>query len=65
MISRSWTYLRSVSTISRMMLFRAASCAFAGAMDDVASDVGESEGSCGEARDGGEGGDWSKASGGR
>lgn len=29
-ISRSWTYFRSVSTVSRMMLLRAVSCAFAG-----------------------------------
>jgi hypothetical protein len=40
MTSRSCTYLRSVSTNSLMMLFRAASCAF-GELSDV-SESGDS-----------------------
>jgi hypothetical protein len=63
MTSRSCTYLRSVSTISRIILFLADSCAFAGGTA-VASPARESRESCDEMADG-EGGDRSKASGGR
>ena len=42
MISRSWTYFRSVSTISRIILFRAVSCAFTGVGTEGTSVVRES-----------------------
>lgn len=63
MTSRSCTYLRSVSTISRIILFLADSCALAGVMA-VASPASESTDSCDEMAVG-EGGDISNASGGR
>lgn len=51
MTSRSCTYLRSVSTISLIILFRAASCAFAGTGTEgvvAVSDSVESSGMGGE-----------------
>ena len=63
MISKSCTYLRSVSTISRTMLFRAASFEFDGAGGGAES-ARESYESW-EARKGGEGGASSQASSGR
>lgn len=62
MISRSCTYLRSVSTVSLIMLLRADSCALAG----VEANVSGSESKEALSRsEGGEGGSSSKASGGR
>jgi hypothetical protein len=63
MTSRSCTYLRSVSTISRMMLFLADSCALAGGTA-VVSPANESSESCDEMAVG-EGGAESNASEGR
>lgn len=63
MTSRSCTYLRSVSTISRIMLFLADSCALAG-VRAVASPARELSESCDEMAVG-EGGDISNTSGGR
>ena len=51
--SRSWTYLRSVSTISLIMLFRAASCALAGTGTEGVDAVRESVESSGIGGDGG------------
>lgn len=52
MTSKSWTYLRSVSTSSRMMLLRAVSFPVAGMDDVVATAEGSDDGIAGEDADG-------------
>lgn len=61
-VSKSWTNLRSVSTISRTRLFRKDSCALAAGIGG--NSTSESDDSCAESK-GGEGGESSKASWGR
>lgn len=62
MISKSWTYLRSVSTISLIILFRADSWALAGVDTRVSASESNEPFS---GMEGGEGGTSSKVSGGR